>query len=145
MKTAEEKRAYYRSWYAKNKERVQKKRAEKYAANPEINLKHKEWLAKYREEGREPQGRVYYRELNGKTVKVLSLGAAELYCEVGKGTIAYWDKKGWIPKPSFPDDGLRLYTEAQCELLKRFKEECTRRNNTELEMFKDFLTENWEN
>ncbi len=107
-----------RRWYGENRDDYNALRRERYALNKGTRDKAVERAAIYRAEreaGREIE-RTLTRELDGKTVVVLSTGQVAAMLDRTPQMLRNWERDGLIPASVFPDEH-RLYTKRQARLL----------------------------
>lgn len=127
-------RKRYREWYAKNKDRVSKRKAARYQNDPEYREKIKEraraWRRKEREkrksETKVPLSEkppVPHRVEIGGTVQrapMFTIGKAAHYLGLSTQTLRKWEAGGVLPPVDWRTaGGHRLYTGPQLEELKR--------------------------
>lgn len=104
-----------RRWYGENREDYNTLRRQRYADNTESREKARQRAATYRNSNPFIE-RTLIRELNGKTVKVLSTGQVAELAKRSPQMLRNWEKEGLIPVSIFPDIH-RLYTHAQARMI----------------------------
>lgn len=129
--TPEKQSEYNSRYYAKNKERIRKERAERYKTDPEyresirraaLERKKKQSLKKKAAAGgkvpkRGPiQPTVHTVQVGDRTVEVMMYSTGQLARRLGRKnqTIRLWEKKDILPQAMYrSQSGDRLYTELQ--------------------------------
>lgn len=112
----------YRKWYKANKIAFNKARAEKYAANPELQEKTRVKQKIYRESiPREKASGEHYRTIKGKVTQVFRIGAVAQMIGRDEQSIRSWEAKGYIPKPTIKSTH-RYYTPNQIKLMSEWAE-----------------------
>lgn len=155
-------RAYYRTWWEKNKDRVLAHRKERYAKDPEYREKAAEYSRKSRQRKSDerkaatephedsPGGVVAVRiprirkpeevPWKGKTVKAYGI---EVLCRaIGRSrvTIYSWERKGWLPKtPLTSSREEKLYTagmiEVVAQIVRAYEEEGLSRGRQQFSVY----------
>lgn len=155
-------RAYYRTWWEKNRERVLEHRKERYATDPEYRDKAAEYSRKSRERksserkaateptGDGPGGVVAVRiprvrkptRVRWKRRMVQAYGIEVLCRAIGRSrvTIYSWERKGWLPKtPLISSREEKLYTagmiEVVAKVVKAYEEEGLSRGRQQFSVY----------
>jgi hypothetical protein len=117
----------YKTWWDENRERVNAKRRERYASDPEYRKKQQEHTKKWKQRRRElnasqprQRSRTMTMKLEGREVEMHTIG---VFSErVGKSviTLREWERQGFIPQTPFRSSrGDRLYTDDMIETVNR--------------------------
>jgi len=119
LQQAERSRAGVRRWYGENREEYNALRRKRYAESQEAQNKARDRATNYR--GRQRAGKVEIdrkltRELDGKTIVVLSTGQAAELMDRTPQMLRNWEREGIIPESVFPDTH-RLYTKKQARMI----------------------------
>jgi len=109
----------FAAWYEKNKDGRNDRRRDKYKKDKAFRESEKARVQAHREQNPNEGPRVTYRELNGKDVIVLRIGAAAEMAGTTPEIIRRYEAEGLIPIPTWDDEPQRLYTHAQCALIKK--------------------------
>ena len=126
MTTQTSQNAYYKDWYARNKEKLSVERRKKYHTDPEyrqsILEKGKEWREKtgYSRVGSGQVGPRPVRsiEVNGEAVTVYTIGYLSKLIGVKPQTIRAWIKRQILPETKHKDRGKnRLWTGSEIEAI----------------------------
>lgn len=115
----ERSKAGVRRWYGENRDEYNALRRKRYAANTdeayEAREKARKRAANYRK-SKPTIERTLTRELNGKTVNVLSTGQVAELAKRSPQMLRNWETEGLIPASIFPDTH-RLYTYPQARMV----------------------------
>lgn len=112
--------ATYKKWYKKNREEFNRKRAEKYAADPARREAANAYAKEYRERNpAKPANGIRYYEYQGAKMEVFKIGVVAEMLNKSIQTIRIWEKAGHIPPPSY-ESSHRAYTMVQINLLEEF-------------------------
>lgn len=111
--------ADWNSWYHKNSGDFNEARRKNYASDPEKQQKARVAAKAYRARVKSGHSvsRTLTREVSGKPVEVLSSGVIADDIGCSRQMLINWEKRGWIPQPTFSDKH-RLYTTDQADLIK---------------------------
>lgn len=110
----------YRKWYAANKAKFNKARAEKYASNEAMREEARRKQKIYRDtKPREVADGQHYRLIKGHHVEVFRIGKVGEMIGRDEQTIRSWERKGYIPKPIIKSTH-RFYTPVQVQLMREF-------------------------
>lgn len=115
----EKSKAKFASWYGKNKDDRNDRRRAKYRKDKAFREAEKARVQAHREQSPSTGPRVTFRELNGTDVVVVRIGAAAELAGTTPEIIRRYESEGLIPIPTWDDEPQRLYTKAQCALIKR--------------------------
>jgi len=116
-----EQTSYYKFWYEANKERLSKKRKEKYHSDAALRAKAIERQRRYRAEHVRPstKGSAQYRHIDGELVRVYRIASAADRIGCSPEFIRKYEQRGIIPPP-IVDSAQRYYTAEQIKLLRTF-------------------------
>ena len=140
----ERSKAGVRRWYGENREDYNALRRARYANNQESRDKARQRAAGYRS-SKPTIERDLTRDLNGKTVKVLSTGQVAELAKRSPQMLRNWEKEGLIPASIFPDTH-RLYTHAQARMVATLGRVITRNGgwvNTETKNYIETIKKRW--
>lgn len=136
--------AKYREWYGRNQKRIATKRNDLYRNDPEYRQRVLERQRSYRagrSSGEEIQ-REYTREYRGKKIPVYGTGTVASKLGTYPTAIIGWEKRGWIPAPSFYGNH-RLYTEWQIIEMGKLMESIKTKKASVIAVAVEALYDNW--
>lgn len=112
---------YYQKWYESNRERLSKKRKERYRNDADLRAKAVQRQQKYREKNDRPstKGQAKFREVNGIKTQVFRISETAEMVGCSIEFIRKYEAEGVIPLPSVKSTQ-RYYSGAQVKLMKAF-------------------------
>jgi len=114
--------AYYRDWYAKNRERIAAKKRERYqkdkAYRDAVIQRARDRAKKLTGSGEAQKGTVRSLVVDGVRRDVLTSTAVATMAGRTRRVIQAWEDAGWIPQPTLPGDH-RCYTRGQAQLVRK--------------------------
>lgn len=115
--------AYFKKWYATNREKLNAKRRKRYALDPSARDRALNYQAEYRQrvERVSTRGQPHFRTVNGANVQVFRIHGAASMIGCSIEFIRKYELAGVIPKSIFPSTQ-RYYTQSQINLMKDFYE-----------------------
>lgn len=108
----------FSEWYEKNAEERNAKRRAKYRKDKEFRDSEKARVQAYRSKTSVGNQKTY-RTLNGESVEVVRIGKAAQLAGTTREIIRRYESEGLIPISTWHDEPQRLYTLAQCKLIKK--------------------------
>lgn len=109
----------YQRWYAKNRDKINRERREKYQSDPEYRDQAVRASRAARAARPEPSkaGQSRFKDVGGVVVETMSISELARFCGRSIQTIRLWESKGFIPEPTVTA-GKRFYTHVQCALVR---------------------------
>jgi len=109
----------FQRWYKKNRQSRNEARRRRYEEDKAFRLAERERVRAYKEK-KAPKGpRNTFRDLDGKDVIVVRIGKAAEIAGTTPDTLRHYESEGLVPIPTWDDEPQRLYTKAQCKLMKK--------------------------
>ena len=108
----------FAKWYELHGDERNAKRRDKYRKNKAFREAEKKRVQAHRESNPSSGPRITYRELDGKDAVVVRIGEAANRAGTSPEIIRRYEAEGLIPLPTWDDEPQRLYTHAQCKLIK---------------------------
>jgi len=114
---------YFKKWYQNNGAKLNERRRERYAKDPEVRTKALQYQAEYRSrvERVSTKGQPRYRQMMGATVQVFRISSAATMIGCSVEFIRKYELRGVIPAASF-DNHHRYYNQNQINQMKDFYE-----------------------
>lgn len=108
----------FSEWYKENGPERNARRRAKYRKDKEFRDAEKARVQAYRNKV-SPTNQKTYRTLNGVSVEVVRIGKAAQLAGTTREIIRRYESEGLIPISTWHDEPQRLYTLAQCRLIKQ--------------------------
>ncbi len=119
MKDASPSQQKFQKWYKKHRTARNEQRRQRYAEDEDFREQERERVRAYKAKNAPKGPRKTYRTLDGEDVIVVRIGQAAELAGTTPDTIRHYEAEGLIPISTWADEPQRLYTKAQCKLIKR--------------------------